>query len=311
MMDWQGRPYHALKVYLESRFGKPVKRIALDAGFTCPNRDGKISYGGCLYCGEEGARASYVDPKLSVRKQLVGRMQYWQKRGFEGYFLAYFQAYTNTYGNPEFLASLYERVLLPGVVGVFIGTRPDCLGDDVLDILSWLNQRVWVVVEVGVQTTNDATLRLMNRGHDARTSEQALRRLGERQIDRLVHIIGGLPGENKQHFLKTVMDVQQWGCEGIKFHHLYVEKNTTLAQWYEEGRLSLLSRETYIEWVAEALSRLEPHIVIHRLFGDCEKDKLIAPLWTLEKSHNIHLLETWMKERGMYQGQNAISSSGM
>ncbi|URA10659.1 TIGR01212 family radical SAM protein [Thermospira aquatica] len=310
MKEWKGRPYHALKVYLESRFGKPVKRIALDAGFTCPNRDGRISFGGCFYCGEEGARARYVRPELSVIDQLRERMTYWKNRGFEGYFLAYFQAYTNTYGDPEFLSSLYESVLLPGVVGVFIGTRPDCLGEDVLDVLFRLAQKTWVVVEVGVQTTNDATLRLINRGHDAGASEKALRDLGKRHIDKVVHVIGGLPHEEKYHFLQTVKDVQQWGCEGIKFHHLFVEKNTVFANWYEEGRLSLLSRETYIEWVAEALSFLDPGIVVHRLFGDCEKNKLIAPLWTLEKSQNIHLLESWMRDKGIFQGREAISFSG-
>lgn len=302
-MMWDGRPYHALKGYLLKRFGFPVKRIALDAGFTCPNRDGNLSYGGCVYCGEHGARASYVNPLVSPREQLLSRIHFWEEKGFQGGYIAYFQAYTNTYGSPEYLAELYNSVLVPGVVGLFIGTRPDCLGEDVLDILSSLAKKIWVTVEIGVQSTCEATLRLVNRGHTVEASREALSRLKGCGVDRLVHVIGGLPGETKEVFLKTVEDVQEWGCEAIKFHHLYVETNTLLAKWYQEGRISLLEREEYIQWLAEALTRLDPAIVVHRLFGDCEEKRLVAPLWTREKSQNIHLLETYMREHDLWQGK--------
>ncbi|MFN4216884.1 MAG: TIGR01212 family radical SAM protein [Brevinematales bacterium] len=302
-MMWDGRPYHALKGYLLKRFGFPVKRIALDAGFTCPNRDGTLSSGGCVYCGEHGARASYVNPFVSPREQLLSRMHFWEKRGFQGGYIAYFQAYTNTYGNPEYLVQLYTSVLVPGVVGIFVGTRPDCLDGEVLDVFSHLSKKIWVMVEVGVQSTCETTLRLVNRGHTVVDSRQALLSLKDCGVDRLVHVIGGLPGETREVFLKTVEDVQQWGCEAIKFHHLYVENNTLLSTWYQEGRFSLLEREEYIQWLAEALSWLDPAIVVHRLFGDCEKSRLVAPLWTLEKSQNIHLLETYMKVHNLWQGK--------
>ncbi|MFN3660778.1 MAG: radical SAM protein, partial [Brevinematales bacterium] len=156
---------------------------------------------------------------------------------------------------------------------------------------------------VGVQSTCEETLRLINRGHTVEDSRQALLRLKDCGVDRLVHVIGGLPGETREVFLKTVEDVQKWGCEAIKFHHLYVENDTLLATWYQEGRLSLLEREEYIQWLAEALSYLDPTLVVHRLFGDCEKPRLVAPLWTLEKSQNIHLLETYMKAYDLWQGK--------
>jgi len=302
-MMWKGRPYHALKVYLERRFGFPVKRIALDGGFTCPNRDGTLGYGGCAYCGEEGARAGYVNPLLSVRDQLLERMRFWEERGFRGGYIAYFQAYTNTYADPARLEAMYESVLLPGVVGVFVGTRPDCLGDEVLDVMSRLAKKTWVMVEVGVQSTHDATLRYIRRGHDAFASREALTRLGERGIERLVHVIGGLPGEDREIFLKTIQDVQAWGCEAIKFHHLFVEKNTLLAHWYEKGEVALLSREAYIAWVGEALAHLSGEVVIHRLFGECDRERLIAPLWTLEKLKNIEMLKQWMREHDLWQGK--------
>ncbi|MCX7882771.1 MAG: TIGR01212 family radical SAM protein [Brevinematales bacterium] len=302
-MKWGKRPYYALKVYLEKRFGFPVKRIALDAGFTCPNRDGKLSRGGCVYCGEEGARASYVQPELSPREQLLSRMRFWEKRGFRGGYIAYFQAYTNTYGEQQRLRALYDSVLVPGVVGVFIGTRPDCLDDGVLEVLTYLAQKTWVTVEVGVQSTHDPTLALLHRGHKASDSREALRRLREAHVERLVHVIGGLPGETQEIFLKTIADVQEWGCEAIKFHHLFVERNTLLEKWYHEEKIVLLSREEYIMWLVEALVRLDPEIVIHRLFGDCEKDRLVAPLWTLEKAKNVALVEQFMGFRDLWQGK--------
>lgn len=276
--------YYSLNKYLIDTFGEKVYKIAIDGGFTCPNRDGKIDTRGCVFCSGAGSgdfagsRAMSITEQIEKGKALVADKYKGNK------YIAYFQAFTNTYATVDRLRKIYEEAINhPDVVAISIGTRPDCLPDEVLDLLSELNQIKPVWVELGLQTIHQDTAKYIRRGYDLPVYDRAISCLNIRKINTIVHIILGLPGENKQKMLETVDYVVKSGAKGIKLQLLHILKGTDLAKDYKEGRFQVLSLEEYIDILIDALKRIPKNVVIHRLTGDGDKKILIAPEWSANK----------------------------
>lgn len=276
--------YYSLNKYLIDTFGEKVYKIAIDGGFTCPNRDGKIDTRGCIFCSGAGSgdfagsRAMSITEQIEKGKALVADKYKGNK------YIAYFQAFTNTYATVDRLRKIYEEAINhPDVVAISIGTRPDCLPDEVLDLLSELNQIKPVWVELGLQTIHQDTAQYIRRGYDLPVYDRATSCLNNRKINTIVHIILGLPGENKQKMLETVDYVVKSRAKGIKLQLLHILKGTDLAKDYETGRFQVLSLEEYIDIVIDALKRIPKNVVIHRLTGDGDKKILIAPEWSANK----------------------------
>ncbi len=297
-------PYNDLAGAMRERFGCRVQKVILDAGFTCPNRDGKVGTGGCIYCNARGSGTGAFS-SLSVREQLEKGKVALRKRYKAEKFIAYFQSFSNTYGPVETIRLRYEEALgVPEVVGLAVGTRPDCVGEEALNLLAELNRRTFVSVEYGLQSVHDRTLELINRGHTFSVFQEAVDRTRLRGIDVCVHVILGLPGEGRQEMLETAAALAGMDIQAVKIHLLYVVKGTALHRLYESGAYSCLDREAYAGIVAEFLSLLPPSVVIHRLTGDPHPAELVAPQWALEKQTNLRAIREAMEERNTWQGKN-------
>lgn len=308
---WLDRPYYSLDAYCKNRYGSKVYKIALDAGLTCPNRDGKLGSRGCIFCSAGGSGDFAVKPMDSVAEQLKAGQEMFGKKKTGNQFIAYFQAYTNTYGKIEYLAEIYEEALKqPQIVGISIATRPDCLPEEVLDLLVTLKNKyptkdIWV--ELGLQTIHEATAAYIRRGYKLEVFDAAVANLKARNIPVIVHIILGLPGENTEMVLKTIQYLNQLSILGIKLQLLHVLKETDLADDYLAGKFETLSKEDYMSLLITCLKHLSPDIVIHRLTGDGPKDLLIAPTWSLYKRDFFNTLHRHLKQTQEYQGQEYSS----
>ncbi|MBE6051978.1 MAG: TIGR01212 family radical SAM protein [Clostridium sp.] len=303
--DWNGKRFHNLNYFLRNKFGEKVFKISLDGGFSCPNRDGTISKGGCLFCSERGSGDFAGDRDFSISRQFDDIKTMMSKKWKSGKYIAYFQAYTNTYAPIDVLKQKYEEALnQEGVVALAIATRPDCLGDDVLDLLEEINKKFYVWVELGLQTCNDETARKINRGYKLEVFEDAIRRLKERNIDFVVHSIFGLPGETKEDMLKTVDYIAHSGAQGVKFHLLHLMKGTPLVKLYERGELEFLEEDDYIDLLCKSVEMLPQEMVIHRLTGDAPRDLLIGPMWSLKKWEILNAIDRAMEENDVYQGKS-------
>jgi len=295
-------PYNDLNTHLRKRFGCRVHKITIDAGLTCPNRDGTVGRGGCIYCNERGSgtgAAGYA----SVTEQIESAKEFLRRRYRAEKFIAYFQSFTNTYAPVEKLRSLYEEALAAeDVVGLTVGTRPDCVGGDVLDLLEEMGRRSYVTVEYGLQSIHDRTLELINRGHDSAAFLDAVERTRSRNLDVTVHVIIGLPGESRDDMLATARALGGMDIQGIKIHLLYVVRGTKLHGMYERGEYRCLTRGEYVDIVCDFLALLPPGVVIHRLTGDPHREELVAPLWALEKWKNLEAIRKTLAERGIRQG---------
>jgi len=295
--------YRDLNTALRERFGCRVQKISLDAGLTCPNRDGRVGLGGCIYCNSLGSGTG-ASRYHSITSQLESGKAYLRKRYKAKRFIAYFQSFSNTYGPPEQLRSLYEEALaVSDIVGLTIGTRPDCAEEPVLDLLTELSEKTYVSVEYGLQSIHNRTLKLINRGHTFETFLDGVTRTRARGLEICVHVILGLPGEDKGDMLETARRLGETDIQAIKIHLLYVIQNTPLHRLYEEGRYRCLSREDYVDIVCDFLSLLPPHVVIHRLTGDPHPGELVAPLWALEKQANLQAIRETLLKRDMWQGK--------
>ena len=302
--DWNGKRFHNLNYFLRNKFGEKVFKISLDGGFSCPNRDGTISKGGCLFCSERGSGDFAGDRDFSISRQFNDIKTMMAKKWKNGKYIAYFQAYTNTYAPIDVLKKKYEEALKQeGVVALAIATRPDCLGDEVLDLLEEINKKFYVWVELGLQTCNDETARKINRGYKLEVFEDAIKRLKERNIDFVVHSIFGLPGETKEDMLKTVEYIAHSGAQGVKFHLLHLMKGTPLVKLYERGELEFLEQEDYIDLLCKSVEMLPQEMVIHRLTGDAPRDLLIGPMWSLKKWEILNAIDRTMEENDVYQGK--------
>ena len=288
--------YHTLNYFFRNKFQSKVFKVALNAGFTCPN----YKTGGCIYCNH--GSGNYYE-KMDLVKQFDLVKIPLEKKWPNSKYIAYFQANTNTYAPIEVLKQKYETVLaIPNVIGLDIATRSDALSDEVLDYLEELNQRTFLMVELGLQSMHDKTLKFINRGHDLKNFEEAVRKLQERGIFVVVHIINGLPGETKEMMIETVQYLNSLGIDGIKIHMLYVNRGTSLAHMYEKSPFPLLSKEEYIDIVCNQLEYLDLKIVIMRITGDPLKEEVIAPTWLLKKFCILNDIDKEMKKRDITQG---------
>lgn len=304
MENWNGKPYHSFDYMLKERFGEKIYKVALDAGMTCPNRDGTLGSRGCIFCSAGGSGDFAGSRQDSITQQIEKQAaSIRQKRGVAK-FIAYFQAYTNTYAPVDYLRKIYtEAISHPDIVAVSIGTRPDCLGEDILQLLDELNQKKPVWVELGLQTIHETTARYIRRGYPLSCFEQAVSELRKRNLDVIVHTILGLPGESKNDILSTIEYLNHGDIQGIKLQLLHVLKGTDLAEDYLAGKFQVYSMEEYLELVIDCLEHLNPEIVIHRLTGDGPKDLLIAPLWSSAKRTVLNTLHRECKLRHAFQGK--------
>lgn len=304
MENWNGKPYHSFDYMLKERFGEKIYKVALDAGMTCPNRDGTLGSRGCIFCSAGGSGDFAGSRQDSITQQIEKQVaSIRQKRGVAK-FIAYFQAYTNTYAPVDYLRKIYtEAISHPDIVAISIGTRPDCLGEDILQLLDELNQKKPVWVELGLQTIHETTARYIRRGYPLSCFEQAVSELRKRNLDVIVHTILGLPGESKNDILSTIEYLNHRDIQGIKLQLLHVLKGTDLAEDYLAGKFQVYSMEEYLELVIDCLEHLNPEIVIHRLTGDGPKDLLIAPLWSSAKRTVLNTLHRECKLRHAFQGK--------
>ncbi len=278
-----------LNSYLRDRFGCKVYKIALNGGFTCPNRDGKIDTRGCIFCSAGGSGEFASDPKDSVTKQIEDAKKRVEKKTRDGKYIAYFQAYTGTYAPIEKLRKLYEEAIRhPDVVAVSIATRPDCLGQDVLELLDELNKIKPIWVELGLQTIHEKTAEYIRRGYGLEIYDKAVKELQKRNIEVITHVILGLPGESKEEMLKTVTYVCDSGATGIKLQLLHILKGTDLAKEYEAGKVQVLTEDEYIDILKDCVKIIPENVVVHRLTGDGDKKILVAPMWSADKKHVLN-----------------------
>lgn len=299
----QAKRYNSFATALKNIFGCKVQRISVDAGFSCPNRDGTIDIEGCIFCGENGSGSFGIKRELDIAGQLEDGKEIMRRKYRADKFIAYFQAFSNTHAPVPKLRSMYEEALsVKDVVGLIIATRPDCVADDVLDYLEELNRKSYLWLEIGLQSIQDRTLNRINRHHNHACSVNAINRAKQRGLRVCVHIILGLPGESREEMLETALELNRLGVDGVKLHLLHVMKGTRLAEMYEKGEIILLDRDSYAGLVCDFLERLDPGILIHRITGDGGHDKLIAPLWSLKKFEVLNLIDAEMKRRGTGQG---------
>lgn len=304
------KPYYSLDTYFKNTYGTKCYKIALNGGFSCPNRDGTVGVGGCIFCSKGGSGDFSISTALlpTVDEQIKAGLSLMGNKVTGNHFVAYFQAFTNTYGPIDKLRALYTNALdNPSIVGISIATRPDCLGEDVLNLLSELqvtypDKFIWV--ELGLQTIHEETATYIRRGYKLAVFEKAAKTLNERNIPFIVHIIIGLPGETLEMLLETISYINAIRPFGIKLQLLHVLKETDLALDFAKGKFETLSEDTYIEWLSSCIAALRPEIVLHRVTGDGPKNLLIAPLWSANKRGVLNHLHHYLKINNIYQGKN-------
>ena len=306
MMKWGEKPYHSLDYMLRERFGEKVYKVTLNGGMSCPNRDGNLGTRGCIFCSAGGSGDFAADSSLSITEQIDRQISILSAKRPIHKYIAYFQAFTNTYAPVEYLEKIFTEALAhPGIAALSIGTRPDCLGKDVVTLLSRLNRQKPVWIELGLQTIHEKTAAYIRRGYPLSCFEDAVRRLRKEDLEVIVHTILGLPGESTQDILNTMEYLNHQDIQGIKLQLLHVLRGTDLASDYEKGLFCTYERDEYISLVISCLEHLRPDIVIHRITGDGPKDLLIAPLWASRKREVLNLLHHQMKENHNYQGRQA------
>jgi radical SAM protein (TIGR01212 family) len=306
--NWEGSlkgRYNDLNSHLRKQFGCRVQKIALDAGFGCPNRDGTLSTEGCIYCNSLGSGSGAFRKGLSISEQIIQAKDALRKRYKAEKFIVYFQAFTNTYAPAEKLKGLYEEALKdPDVVGLSIGTRPDCVEEEILDLLETYAKDRLVWIEYGLQSAHDATLSLINRGHDWRCFVEAVEKTRGRGIRICTHIILGLPGEGRDEMMGTADKISRLGLDGIKIHSLYIVRGTRMEELFREGNYACLNQQGYAELVCDILETLPAEMVIQRLTGDPKPSELVAPAWTAKKSETLKLISEVLERRDSYQGKH-------
>jgi len=303
-----GKRYNTLNDELFHEFGEKVSKIAIDGGFTCPNRDGTISDLGCLFCNEKGS-GDFTSSLYDIDREINNQIEINKRKWNTNKFIAYFQAFTNTYADVETLKKKYESCLVrEDVVGLAIATRPDCFNKEIYDYLEELNNRIFLWIELGLQTVNETTSRLINRGYNLDIYENCIAELKKRNIKVATHLIFGLPYEDKTDMLKSVKYVANTNTWGIKFHSLYIQTDSRLYDYYLKNKFNLLIKEEYVDTVALAISYLPKEMVIHRLTGDPNKKLLYKPEWCLNKLSVISSIDKRLKELDLYQGLNYNSN---
>ncbi|HWO43470.1 MAG TPA: TIGR01212 family radical SAM protein [Candidatus Eisenbacteria bacterium] len=302
--QWRGRRYNSYNRVLKETFDARVYKVGLRMDFTCPNRDGTVAVGGCIYCNNASHTAKDYRPRTSVREQLEQGVLAIRRRHRAEKFIAYFQSYTNTYGPLAKLEKLYREALdFPGVVGLSIATRPDCLPDDVLALIKDLAQDTYLWLEIGLESMHDRTLAWVNRGHGLRDFIDAVERAKKRCIRVCSHLILGFPGETRADILETPALLNRLGLDGVKLHNLHVIKNTVLERIYNAGGFALQSQSDYVALVVDFLELLDPKIVVHRLTGETYREITVAPQWSINKIGVVNAIQHALAERDTWQGR--------
>lgn len=292
--------YNHLNKYLKEKFGERTLKICIDSGFTCPNRDGTVGTGGCIFCSEKGSgeHIKYNDIQTQIKNHLGS---YRGERANK--FIAYFQNFTNTYDTLENLKARYDAALCDDkIVCLAIATRPDCIDENICKLIASYKDKVDVWVELGLQTSNDETGKIINRGYDSKKFTEAVLLLNKYNIDIVTHIMVGLPNENFEDIKNTVKFLNNHNIQGLKIHSCYVVENTTLAKMYKSGNYKPITLEYYLESASYVLAHINPEIIIHKISGDAPKDLLLAPEWNLHKKWIMNGLEKVLKEKDLYQG---------
>ena len=291
---------------LKSEFSERVQKISINAGFTCPNRDGSKGTGGCTYCNNQSFSPGYAKPIKSVTEQIEEGIAFFHHKYEAQKYLAYFQSYTNTYDKLENLTRIYEEALKnPKVAGIVVGTRPDCVSDELLDYFTELSKRYYVMIEYGIESTCDNTLQLINRGHDYANAEVAIRKTAGKGLRTAAHLILGLPGENREMILSHADNVSELPLTAIKLHQLQLVKGTVMARQYAENpeMFNMMTAAEYIELVIDFLERLNPEIAVERFVSQSPEQLLLAPHWGLKNFEFVHKIEKRLKERNTWQGR--------
>lgn len=301
--------YYDLKSYWRNLFGCSVHKLQIDAGFTCPNRDGHVATGGCIYCDGRGSKLRQQGILPSVAEQIISGKKYYAKQASK--FIAYFQTFTNTYAPVEKLRALYDEALAQAdIIGLSIGTRPDCLEQDVIELLSDYPSKYHIWVELGLQSVHDKTLQFINRGHNFQQFVDALNLLTGRGLNICVHIIIGLPGEDDKDVLTTAQTLAAMPVNGIKIHSLLALEGTVLGEMYKKGTISMISQEKYAALTVDVLEVLPPEMVIQRLTADGYRDIFFAPDWAMNKLNVLNAINKEMERRNSYQGKNYRKTPG-
>ena len=295
--------YHTFNYYLKSKYNCKVAKVVLDAGFTCPNRDGKKSFGGCIYCSDKGSGDSNVSLGEDLLRQYEENKKVMNQKWPNDLYIPYFQSFSNTYGPLSKIKAMLEPFLYKDeVCEISIATRCDCLPDEIIEYLDSISNIKPIWLELGLQTSNDKTGKFINRQYDFSDFKDALNRLSKTNIKVCVHVLNGLPYETKDDMLKTIMDIKDLKFDAIKIHMLHIIKNTTLADIYEKQPFEMLTRDDYIDLVVKQLELLKPEVVVERLTGDPIKENLIAPDWILNKTTILNDIDKLMRKLDTYQG---------
>lgn len=307
---WGDKRYHTLNYYYRNKYGEKVFKVSLDAGFTCPNRDGVVAKGGCIFCSSRGSGDFAGNRRLDLKQQFWDIKEKMHQKWPKAKYIGYFQAFTNTYAPVNVLKEMYETILEEeGVVGLAIATRPDCLPNDVLDLLEEINNKSDLWIELGLQTIHEETQKIINRGHDYDVFLDGIKKLRERNINIIIHIIVNLPGEGYEEMMATAKAVAQLPIQGIKIHMLHLMKHTPMVKHYEEGKLDFMTRETYTKLVVDMLEILPPEMIVHRLTGDAPPELLIEPKWTLKKWEVLNGIDKELEQRNTWQGKHYLGKT--
>jgi radical SAM protein (TIGR01212 family) len=306
------RRYTDYNSYLRQIFGCRVQKISIDAGLTCPNRDGRTGTGGCIYCNARGSGTGAFTRGFPVSEQIARSKKLMAKRYKAAKYIAYFQSFSNTYAPVSILKQLYDEALAtPGVVGLAIGTRPDCVDAAILDLLESYTDQSLVWIEYGLQSANDQSLRRINRGHDFHCFEKAVTMTRNRGIKICTHLIFGLPGETREMMLDSSRTIARMSIDGVKLHLMYVLKGTALEALYRKGDYRCMEQQQYVDIVCDALELFPREMIIQRLTGDPHPEELLAPIWSLEKTRTLAMIEQTLEDRDSWQGKNAGSGTNL
>lgn len=304
-MIWNNKKYHTLDYELKKYFGEKAIKLSINGGFTCPNRDGTLSKKGCIFCSQKGSGDFAGDVDSSVNKQINDQIRLLSKKWKSSTYIAYFQSYTNTYDTVENLQKKYlDSLSVENVKGIAIATRPDCINEDIVKLLSQINEKTYLWVELGLQTIHEETAKFIRRGYELDVFEKALKLLNKYNIKVVVHLILGLPGESKDDIIESAKYIGTKDIWGVKLHLLHVLKNTDLEKVYRQTNFKLLSQEEYVSLVCDCLEYLPKEIVIHRVTGDGKRSELIAPLWSLNKLKVLNDIDYEFLRRNSYQSKN-------
>lgn len=294
--------YKHLNKFLKEKFGERTLKICIDGGFTCPNRDGSVGKGGCIFCSEKGS-GEHIYSENSILEQVKQYFQSERSKRANRY-IVYFQNFTNTYDTTQNLKRKYDAALIDDrIVALAVATRPDCINEDVVKLLKSYSKKYYVWVELGLQTSNDETAKIINRGYKSEKFTEAVKILNKYEIDVVTHIMIGLPGETMEDLINTVNFLNKHNYQGIKIHSTYVIENTVLAKMYTDGSYKEISLEYYLQGLEYVLTHISPEIIIHRISGDAPKDLLIVPQWNLHKKWILNGIEKRLKEKDLWQGK--------